>query len=458
MNVVQIKDIATLRERFAAQGKDSLFRGQIKHFEDKDGAPSISTTFDRNGCVPPSMLKWQHYAKEILRVLSGPDGATLDHLSDAILQHYGWRSFYVDVTKSPAVAAWFAAHAYKRGDKPVIEMTEGVNEKFVMLVHNAPKYVPAEQPGSIYIISKTKAQAGGAKFVDLTEVECENTKPRFHVQQGGLIGPFSRLSPAAVMERWEVPATVLREFSAESGLNGAENLFPPREDDIFLNLLLAVPWAHTGGEAQDPIFRRGLDIPEYDYRPTRRYSANTAFSRRGWLSRTDHLGATPLLGTAVRFGLKEESFYYHISSPPKRFERLMKLLNENPIIVVEIDGIVRSPEGYRGDEYTKGIIVHRIDDRLVQISELAVRHPGTVLAGARALSPWTYRITETGALVRQPHEHDCPCNNHGRHEHLYRYAQVFEQLLGDESFKHVAALEYRHTALPPKTTDLGSNR
>ena len=244
-----------------------MFRGQIKHFEDKDGSPSINTSFDRNGCNPPKMLKWQHYAKEILRALSGPDGVAFGHLPDAILQHYGWRSFFVDVTKSPAVAAWFASHVYTSG-KPVIAMTESVNEEFVMLVHNAPKYVPAEKSGSIYIISKTKAQTNGATFVDLTEIECEDTKPRFHAQQGGLIGPFSRLSPAAVLERWEVPATVLREFAAEGGLKRTEDLFPPREKDIFLNLLLAVPWVNR--EAKDPIFRRGLDIPEYDYRPMRR--------------------------------------------------------------------------------------------------------------------------------------------------------------------------------------------
>jgi len=443
MTNIQINNLATLRERFAAQGEDSLFRGQIKHFEDKGGAPIINTSFDRKGCVPPTMLKWQHHAKEILRVLTGPDGVAISHLSDAILQHYGWRSFYVDVTKSPTVATWFASHTYTSG-KPVIEMTEDVNEDFVMLVHNAPKYVPFEQPGSIYIISKTKAQTDGATLVDLTEIECEDTKARFHAQQGGLIGPFSRLSPAAILERWEVPATVLREFASEGGLKGTEDLFPSREDDIFLNLLLAVPWEHVGGKPSDPIFARGLDIPEYDYRPTRHYSSNTAFSRRAWLSRTDHL---ELLATAVRFGMEEESFYYHVDTPPKGFERLVKVLNKHPVIVVEIDGTVRGPEGHKGDEYAKGLIIHRIADHLVHISELAVRHPGTEVGRARALAPWTYQITESGAFVRQSHEHDCPCNNHGRHEHLFRYAQVFELLLGEGSFKQIAALEYRHKDL-----------
>jgi hypothetical protein len=443
MITIQINDLVTLRDKFAAVGGDSLFRGQINHFEDPAGAPIINTSFDRKGCIPPAMLKWRYYAQEILRILSGPEGITIDHLSDAILQHYGWRSFYVDVTKSPGVAAWFASHAYTSGNR-MIEMAEDVNEAFVMLVYDTPKYVHAESQGSIYIISKTKAQANGATFVDLTEIECEETKPRFHVQQGGLIGPFSRLSPAAVLERWDVPAAVLREYAAEGGLIRTEDLFPSREDDIFLSLLMAVPWELARIEGNDFIFRRGLAIPEYDYRATRRFSSNTAFSRRAWLSRTNHLGSAPSLSAAVRFGLEEESFYYHVEVPPQGFERVVNLLNRHPVIVVEINGIVRHPEDHRGDEYAKGIIIHRVADKLVQISELAVRHPGIEVAGARVLSPWTYRITESGAFVRQPHEHDCPCNNHGRHEHLFRYAQVFEDLLAKGAFKQVSELEYRH--------------
>jgi hypothetical protein len=444
MTTLEINDLPTLRARFAAQSEDSLFRGQVQHFEDAVGAPSITTSFDRHGCVPPKMLKWTHYAKELFRVLSGPGHVTPKHYPDAILQHYGWRSFYVDVTKSPAVAAWFASHTHTPG-KEVIEMTEDANEEFVMLVHNTPKYVPAEKPGHIYVISKTKAQTGDAVFVDLTEIECEDTKPRFHSQQGGLIGPLSkRLAPEAVLEHWIVPAPVLRDFAAEAGLHQTSDLFPSREEDIFLKLLLAVPWEHVGGEPEDPIYGRGLDIPEYDYRPTRWHPFNTAFSRRKWLSRTDHLGKYSLLASALRFGVVEESFYYHVDSPPQKLPRLAKILGENPVVVIETDDIVRASEGASSDEYTKGIVLHRAESSLVHLSELAAKHPGIKLTGARALAPWTYRLDSDGTFVRQPHEHDCPCNNPGRHEQLFRYAQVIECLLGEGAFRGVSTLEYRH--------------
>jgi len=445
MTTSHINDLPTLRARFAAaQGEDALFRGQVAHYADAAGAPSITTSFDRHGCVPPKMLKWTHYAKELFRVLSGPGHEIPKHYPDAILQHYGWRSFYVDVTKSPAVAAWFASHIYTKG-KPIIEMTEDANEEFVMLVHNAPTYVPADTPGHIYIVSKAKVQTGGALFVDLTEIECEDTKPRFHSQQGGLIGPLSgKLTPDAVLEHWIVAATVLRDFAAEAGLRQTSDLFPPREQDIFLKLLLAVPWEHVGTDAKFPAFHRGLDIPEYDYRTTRRYSADTAFSRRKWLSRPDHLGSFSLLGSALRFGIGEESFYYHLDSPAQKLPRLAKFLSENPVIVIETDGIVRMHEGSNDDEYTKGVVVHLSEGNLVHVSELAAQHPGSELIGARVLAPWTYRLDSDGAFVRQHHEHDCPCNNPGRHEQLFCYAQVIECLLGEGAFRGVSALEYRH--------------
>jgi FRG domain len=443
MTTIQIADLAELRDRVAAQSTDSLFRGQVKHFEDENGDPNINTSFNREGCVPPMMLKWQHHAKEILRILSGHDSVSDGLLSDALLQHYGWRSFYVDVTKSPAVAAWFASHKFIKGD-PVLEMSEDVNEEFVMLVHNAPVYIPSDQPGNIYVISKTKAQINSAKFYDLTRIECEDTTPRFHTQLGGLIGPFSRLSPSAVLERWEVPSDVLREFAGESRLERTEDLFPARENDIFLDMLLAVPWVAERSGAGGLIFRRGLEIPEYDYRPTRRYSSNTAFSRPGWLSRTKYFRATSLLGMALRFGLEEETFYYCIDTPPKKFERVVKLLKEHPVVVVEIDGIVCNHVNHRDGCYTKGIIIQRVDTHLVLINELGVSHPGMKITGAEALSPWTYQLTEDGGFVRHPHELDCPCNNYGRHEHLFRFAQVFEILLLEDSFRQISALEYEH--------------
>ena len=71
MDTYHINDLAALRERFALHADDSLYRGQTRQYDSPDGMPSINTSFDRKGCVPHAMIKWQHYAKEVLRVLAG---------------------------------------------------------------------------------------------------------------------------------------------------------------------------------------------------------------------------------------------------------------------------------------------------------------------------------------------------------------------------------------------------
>ncbi len=94
----------------ASFGSDVLFRGQTSHYGEP-GAPSVGTSFDRKGCVHSEMLKWCRYSQNVL------DTFIVKHRADfgfqqALLQHYGWRSFYVDCTSNPGVAAWFAGHSY----------------------------------------------------------------------------------------------------------------------------------------------------------------------------------------------------------------------------------------------------------------------------------------------------------------------------------------------------------
>jgi len=94
---------------------DALFRGQTHHFS-RDGKTNIETSFARHGCVPGLMQKWRHYATDLIRAMSGSRYEDVSvELSQALLQHYGWRSFFVDLTSHFSVAAWFASHSFKSG-------------------------------------------------------------------------------------------------------------------------------------------------------------------------------------------------------------------------------------------------------------------------------------------------------------------------------------------------------
>lgn len=45
--------------------------------------------------------------------VKGFDGLTDLATDQAILQHYGWRSFFLDATADASVACWFAANSYR---------------------------------------------------------------------------------------------------------------------------------------------------------------------------------------------------------------------------------------------------------------------------------------------------------------------------------------------------------
>lgn len=95
-----IKSVDELEAHFSKYKSGYLFRGQVKHYLDSNGFTSIPTSFSRHGCIPDVMFKWMHCAKAMIRGFTGVDYFNIDlELSQAILQHYGWRSFYVDLTK-----------------------------------------------------------------------------------------------------------------------------------------------------------------------------------------------------------------------------------------------------------------------------------------------------------------------------------------------------------------------
>jgi len=129
MELAEARTVQELMGLIAKLGDGVLFRGQTAHYE-KDGVPSIVTSFDRQGCIPPLMLKWARYANNLLDTFIGPEAHTLD-FSQALLQHYGWRSFYIDCSASAAVSAWFASHRYS--DKSTIEIAEDYEERPMFL-------------------------------------------------------------------------------------------------------------------------------------------------------------------------------------------------------------------------------------------------------------------------------------------------------------------------------------
>lgn len=84
---IAVASTADLRRVLADLPGDALFRGQVAHYE-KNGIPSVVTSFDRKGCVPSEMVKWCRYASSVLEAFIGDSVSSLD-FAQALLQHYG---------------------------------------------------------------------------------------------------------------------------------------------------------------------------------------------------------------------------------------------------------------------------------------------------------------------------------------------------------------------------------
>jgi hypothetical protein len=96
IRTVQCNSIDELVAFFRDLPPGSLFRGQTREYFRVDGGPNLPSSFARLGCVPQLMLKWWHYSRAILAGhVKAFDGSSDIATDQAILQHYGWRSFFL---------------------------------------------------------------------------------------------------------------------------------------------------------------------------------------------------------------------------------------------------------------------------------------------------------------------------------------------------------------------------
>lgn len=439
----RIGSIAELTAFLSGLTDDQVIRGQTSNYLAVDQLPDLTTSFTRHGCVPPLMLKWTYYASQVLRVLGAvPTGTYGIELDQAILQHYGWRSFFIDVTKSAPVAAWFASHKFKLSRHA--EMTEDYQEDFVILAHDTATYEPAAGEGHLYVISKAKAASHKIRFHDLTaEVNASDTALRFHRQQAGLLGVTTRLPPDILDAHLTVPMELLRAYAVAGGITSQGQLFPSRNEDIVLKLLLSVPWERRDNEL--PIYDRGLGLPEYDFQPVRHHPPAVAFYREFWLA--DHRKLVGEFGEAIFYKTLDEVFYYVPPAGPLLLPRVIERLQGGRMLVIESSGVIRLPESHESSEYAKGLVLQLMEQEVLLVRELAVSHPGTALDGGGTLAPWSFRMDPTGIWTRFVRQGDCPCNNPGRHEHHIVVLKIFEVLLGENKYTRISENEFKYAGL-----------
>lgn len=430
MKTINVQSIEELKDQLQSFGVDVLFRGQTRHFVDADGKPNIPTSFARHGCVPPLMQRWAHYAGTSIQALAGPGSPEPSiELEQAVLQHYGWRSFYIDVTKSPNVAAWFASHRFV--SKVHLHLCEDCFEDPILLrIEQAVYEASEESTGHIYVISTEHASVAGARFLDLNQEITSDAPLRFHAQAAGLLGPYTYgLLAESVIAHLLVPTELLSSYAREGGIDEASQLFPTRLQDPLLRLLLATPWTHISDDVgRISAFRRSLALPEYDDAFIKHRPPSDAFFTEVWVDE-NRGNQDSFFAAALFVRMAEDMFYGSPVNLDMRLPRTAELMRKHAKVVLELDGLVRFAEQAQQENYVKGVVLQTYPEG-VEVSALVVEHPGQVLSGAGVERGWFYEIHPDGTWARKKDDRECPCNASHRHRQHLLLIHRLEEILG----------------------------
>ncbi len=425
----KVTDLIGLKDCLAAFDRDVLFRGQTRNFG-TPAQPSATTSFDRHGCIPSEMLRWSRFADEVLAAFTGQHSNLA--LNQAILQHYGFRSFYLDCSDRAHVSAWFAGNLYT--SRPILELCEDCDERPIHLSKKMASYRAADGAGHLYLLDRVACEKAG--LTDLTAIAIKGTRTRASVQSAYLIGPLRNapLPDECFLAHIEADCAIFREFAAEAGLGSTDSVFPPSTDDPILEALLSLPWTLKFGAADSiggiPTFRRVIELPEYEESFTKIASTAVAFYRGGRI--TDFLGKVDGFSAGAVVQVPEITL---LGSPdhdfPRLYPKVMALLQEHESVVFEASLLFKFPQHSNRPFYQKGVALNLIEPALVHVGALMVRHPGQEIDAAGVNRGWFYRVGEDGIWRREPSGNDCPCDSEWLHERHMISLYIIEQFLSD---------------------------
>lgn len=437
METVDCQTLEELKAFFDGLALGVLFRGQTKEYQRPDGGADIRTSFDRHGCMPSRMLKWWHYSRAILNTyVKGFDGLTDLATDQAILQHYGWRSFFLDATSDAGVACWFAANSYQT--EPCGEMIEDCFEDPLFVVRQRAWYEPADDRSCVYVFTRKALRTRHLQTVDLVEITTQSGHHRCLAQSAFMIGPLNGpLHDDCIAKRVFAPSSVFRAYAAQSPELTCEALFPAPALDPIMAALLSIPWVKREVDGEGigiDVFDRGLPLPEYEVKDIRRTGQATAYYRRFWLA--DAAKPETLLADTT-FYLTDETTFHGTASGDLIFPNLTHLLRKRKSVALEIDGIVRHPYAANPSQYGKGVYFEILEDGTLFLTELAVDHYGARPGGFGITRGCYFLVDDAFRWHHVDRPEQCDCGSEAHHAHHLVVADHFEHALKDQKFTQI---------------------
>ena len=223
---------------------------------------------------------WRSYMRAIALGMPGASGQLLDApiLSlwiEAIAQHYGTGSRFLDVTTSLDVALWFALHDAKletiwekaKTAAPVLELHHLFNDKVrqiseVPVAWRTVRYSERkDKPGWLYVFDVPRWNGQGepehGSLVKLDEAPTMldfQTSARMNAQSACLLAADSRPDMADLTDLYQkdwgpIPVS-WRLAGNETWMKAPANIFPDPADDPWYTLFLSIPFYVRPGRSQ----------------------------------------------------------------------------------------------------------------------------------------------------------------------------------------------------------------
>ena len=232
LEINSLEDFETSISRFPTENDDGIltFRGQVT---DRPLIPAMLRGSGSNahapGCIPALTMSWSACASKLVSEFKGSAPTSLE--TQAVLQHYGYRSFFVDTTSDPYVSLWFALHRLRAEDTPL-----HVDKLLRSALFQWVKCEPSST-GFVYCIRVPDTR----EFVDLTQTIPRDAS-RVQVQKAAALFAGRGAPPLDGLIIAKLCVKDEGWFKSSGHDRKVTDIFPSPSSDLFYRCLCTVPY------------------------------------------------------------------------------------------------------------------------------------------------------------------------------------------------------------------------
>jgi hypothetical protein len=252
-----------------AVGRKRVYRGQPRHY-------GVMLPSGRRRTVPRAAI-WSHHLRRLLMRLEA--SAVREDIEQefqiwliwlqALAQHYGAGSNYLDVTHDVGIALWFAFHDARTAENETVIGAASSDRDDYRVRTTWVRLVRQPGPGQFYALDLMPWDGKGTPdpgtLVDLQDApDVIDTSKRIQVQSGCLVYAAEGMD----LMSYVVPGTPIEvaggfEESPYASWT-VEQIFPPPQEDVWYRRFLGLPFLYGPDSRRgDACFQQSLPITLY---------------------------------------------------------------------------------------------------------------------------------------------------------------------------------------------------